>query len=306
MAAQNANYSQSSPVLWNIAECQENITMQFVDVKTDIAFKKIFGSEQHTEILIGFLNAVLELEGDRRIKTVTLKNPWQPPDIPILKETILDIRAVDNRDVSFIVEMQIKDTRFFDKRAIYYTAKAYTGQIKKGEDYPKLNQVIFIGILDFNSFEGHNYLTRHLILNRETMNQDLCDLEFNFIELKKFNKQEEELESIIEKWIYFIKNADNLSMIPQNAVEIPELNEAYKLASMNAWTEEELEIYEYWQIRDAEDRYKIHEEFEKGKIEGKIEIALEMIREGESNDKIRKYTRLTDDEIEKIRGEIKG
>jgi len=282
--------------------------MQFVDVKTDIAFKKIFGSDQHTEILIGFLNAVLELEGARRIKTVTLKNPWQPPDIPILKETILDIRAVDNRDVSFIVEMQIKDTKFFDKRAVYYTAKAYTGQIKKGEDYPKLNQVIFIGILDFNSFEGDNYLTRHLILNRETMNQDLRDLEFNFIELKKFNKQEEELETIIEKWIYFIKNAGNLSMIPPNAVVIPELNEAYKLASMNAWTEEELEIYEYWQIRDAGDRYKIKEEFEKG-IEQGIEkgiekVAIELIKDGESNEKIRKYTGLTEGEIDKLRGVV--
>ena len=282
--------------------------MQFVDVKTDIAFKKIFGSDQHTEILIGFLNAVLELEGDRRIKSVTLKNPWQPPDIPILKETILDIRAVDNRDVTFIVEMQIKDTTFFDKRAMYYTSKAYTGQIKKGEDYPKLNQVIFIGILDFNSFEGENYLTRHLILNCETMNQDLRDLEFNFIELKKFNKQEEELKTIIEKWIYFIKNADNLSMIPKNAEVIPELNEAYKLASMNAWTEEELEIYEYWQIRDAGDRYKIKEEFEKGIEKGiekkTVEFALEMIKDGESNDKIRKYTRLTDDEVEKLRREV--
>ena len=282
--------------------------MQFVDVKTDIAFKKIFGSEQHKEILIGLLNALLELEGDTCIKDVTLKNPWQPPDIPLLKETILDIKAVDNRGVSFLVEMQIRDTNFFDKRALYYTAKAYTGQIKKGENYPKLNQVIFIGILDFNSFKGDNYLTRHLILNRDTLKQELRDIEFNFIELKKFTKSEEELDSIIEKWIYFIKNADNLTMIPKNAEAIPELNEAYKLASMNAWTEEELEIYEYWQIRDAGDRYKIQEEFEKGmekgKIEGKIEIAIEMVKDGESNDKISKYTGLTDDEIDKLRQEV--
>ena len=81
--------------------------MQFVDVTTDIAFKKVFGSEQHKDILIGFLNAVLDLQGDKSIREVTLKNPWQAPDIPILKETILDIKAVDNRGVSFIVEMQV-------------------------------------------------------------------------------------------------------------------------------------------------------------------------------------------------------
>ena len=116
---------------------------------------------------------MLELEGDTCIRDVTLKNPLQPPDIPLLKETILDIKAVDNRGISFLAEMQVRDTNFFDKRALYYTAKAYTCQIKKGEHYPKLNQVIFIGILDFNSFEGDNYLTRHLIMNRETFKQEL-------------------------------------------------------------------------------------------------------------------------------------
>ena len=93
--------------------------MQFVDVKTDIAFKKVFGNEQHTEILIGFLNAVLDLQGDKRIKGVTLKNPWQAPDLPILKETILDIKAIDHRGITFIVEMQIRDNPCFDKRALF-------------------------------------------------------------------------------------------------------------------------------------------------------------------------------------------
>ncbi len=110
--------------------------MQFVDVTTDIAFKKVFGSDRHKDILIGFLNAVLDLHDEKRIKDVTLKNPWQPPEIAILKETILDIKAVDNRGVSFIVEMQVEKKYSFQKRAQYYTAKAYTSQIDKGEDYP--------------------------------------------------------------------------------------------------------------------------------------------------------------------------
>ena len=248
--------------------------MQFADVKTDIAFKKVFGCEQHKEILIGFLNAILDLQGERRIKTVTLKNPWQAPDLPILKETILDIKAVDHRDVTFIVEMQVKDNPCFDKRALFYTAKAYTAQIHKGEDYPKLNQVIFIGILDFNSFDGDNYLTRHLILNKETLKQELRDLEFNFIELRKFNKKEDELESIVEKWIYFIKNAGNLAMIPKSAEEIPELKEAYTQATMHTWSAKELEVYEYWQIRDATDKVVMERQFEKG-IEQGIEKGIE-------------------------------
>jgi len=286
--------------------------MQFVDVRTDIAFKKVFGNEQHKEILISFLNAVLDLHSDKRIREITLKNPWQAPDIPILKETILDIKAVDHRGITFIIEMQIKDTPCFDKRALYYTAKAYTGQIKKGDEYPKLNQVIFIGILDFNSFDGDNYLTRHLILNQETLKQELPDLEFNFIELRKFNKSEEDLESIIDKWIYFIKNAGNLNMIPRTAEEIPELKEAYTQATMNAWSAEELEVYEYWQLRDAADRYKIEEEYVKGLEEGmekgmekgieqrNIEIARNLKLAGISVEIIMQTTGLLQHDIENI------
>ena len=118
--------------------------------------------------------------------------------------------------------------------------------------------------MDFNSFEGDHYLTRHLILNKETLKQELRDFEFNFIELRKFNKTETELESIIEKWIYFIKNAGNLTVMPKSSEEIPELKEAYTQATMNTWSQKELEIYEYWQIRDAADRYGMEEQFEKG------------------------------------------
>lgn len=71
-----------------------------------------------------------------------------------------------------------------EKRFTYYIAKAYVSQIERGEDYPKLNQVIFIGVLDFTLFEEEDYLTRHLILNTSTHEQELQDLEFNFIELQ--------------------------------------------------------------------------------------------------------------------------
>jgi predicted transposase/invertase (TIGR01784 family) len=279
--------------------------MQFADVKTDIAFRKIFGNEQHKEILIGFLNAVLDFQGDRRIQSITLKNPWQAPDLPLLKETILDIKAVDHRGITFIVEMQIKDNPGFDKRALYYTTKAYTAQIHKGDDYPKLNQVIFIAILDFNSFDGEQYLTRHLILNKETLQQELRDFEFNFIELRKFNKQEAELDSLVEKWIYFIKNAGNLKMIPHSAEGIPELKEAYTQATMNTWSQEELDIYEYWQIRDAADRYGLEEKFEqgfeqgieRGIEQGKIEVARNLKAAGLAVEVIMQSTGLSREQV---------
>ncbi|MBF0343450.1 MAG: PD-(D/E)XK nuclease family transposase [Nitrospirae bacterium] len=80
-----------------------------------------------------------------------------------------------------IVEIQIQKKFGFEKRVLYYTSKAYVAQLEKGDYYPKLNQVIYVGIVDFGIFEGNDYLTRHLILNAATLKQELKDLEFNFI-----------------------------------------------------------------------------------------------------------------------------
>jgi len=67
--------------------------MQFADPKNDLAFKKIFGDKNHKNILISFLNSVLDFKDDMQIVDVELTNPYQLPDIKELKETILDIQA---------------------------------------------------------------------------------------------------------------------------------------------------------------------------------------------------------------------
>ena len=98
--------------------------MNFADPKSDIAFKKVFGNENKTEILISFLNAVLDLHDEHAIAEITILNPYQAPKISILKETNLDIRAKTNGGVTFIVEMQVEKQDYFAKRALYYTANS--------------------------------------------------------------------------------------------------------------------------------------------------------------------------------------
>ncbi len=244
--------------------------MRFVDVKSDIAFKRIFGNENRKEILISFLNAVLGLSGDREIGDIEILNPWQVPKIEGLKETVLDIRAVDKRDVTFIVEIQIQKKKGFEKRVLYYTSKAYIDQLGRGEDYPNLKPVIYIGIVDFKVFNGDNYLTRHLILDTDTFEQKLKDFEFNFIELPKFTKGEDEVETIIEKWVYFIKNAYSLEMVPKCA-DFVEIKEAYEIANESTWSRKEFEVYEYWQIRLQDERGAIEYAAENALIRGQIE-----------------------------------
>ena len=136
--------------------------MKFVDPKNDLAFKKIFGNENKKEILISFLNSVLDFKDEKTIVEVTLDNPYQLPDIKELKETILDIKARNKNGDKFIVEMQKKDLSDFDKRSLYYTSKAYVSQIQKGEELTNLKKVYYIAILNFNMFDNKNYISRHL------------------------------------------------------------------------------------------------------------------------------------------------
>lgn len=271
--------------------------MKFVDIKNDIAFRKIFGNENKKEILISFLNAVLELPEGKRINRTEIKNPFQLPEIQGLKSSILDVRVMDERGISYIVEMQVEEPDGFDKRVQFYTSKQYSSQIDIGEDYPKLNQVIFIGILNFDFFEGNDYLTNHQIINTKTGLQELKDIEFNFIELLKFNKGLNEIETLIEKWVYFIKKSPNLDVIPENITD-EGLKQAYEDAEKHNWTKEELMAYDYASMRLQD---------EKGKISKAVkDIARKMINSNEPISKIMEYTSLKKEVIEKLIAGIKN
>ena len=285
--------------------------MKFADPKSDIAFKKIFENESKKEILISFLNAVLDLKGEKEIKEVRILDPHQPPVIKDMKGTIVDVKVKDARGITFIVEMQVEASPFFDRRLLYYASHAYVSQIGAGEDYPRLNQVIFIGILDFEMFEGDDYLTRHLILNTKTLKQEIKDMEFNFIELPKFDKKENDLKTITDKWIYFLKNADNLKIIPKTLESTEEIVEAFEIANRHEWTSGENAQYLRWELKLGEDKIKLEEAkkkgyeegMEKGMEQGVKDTARKMLSENISIDNIIKCTGLTEECIKSLKNE---
>jgi predicted transposase/invertase (TIGR01784 family) len=296
--------------------------MKFVDPKTDIAFKKIFGNDAHKSILIEFLNEMLEL--DYPIESVEILNSYQPPKYDGLKNTSLDVKAKDSSDREFIVEMQVAKEAWFSQRAIYYSSKAYSNQLSIGENYHKLKPVIFLGILNFDAFNrSTHHFSRHLIINRETNQHDLTDLEWNFIELKKFKKSESELETVADKWIYFIQQAIKLDHVPENA-DTEALKLAYEIAEQHQWTAEELAVYDAqeMEIHRRENVLEtakmealaqglaqgieqgIEKGIEQGKREGEkakaLAIAKGMLAEGLSVEIILKLTSLSHDEIRNL------
>ena len=283
--------------------------MRFADPKSDIAFKKIFGNENRREILISFINAILSLPEGRRILDVEILNPYQVPRIEGLKETTLDVRARDQRNIQYIVEMQVQKRTGFEKRVLYYSAKAYSNQIQMADNYPALNQVIFIGICDFEIFKGKDYLTRHLILNQATLQQEIRDLEFNFIEIPKFRRKKEELKGIIEEWVYFLKHAPNLEIIP-TGISDEGLKGAYEVAGMHLWSRKELELYDYWSMRLQDERGALEYATEKGLKQGieqgiqkeKEEIARTLNAKGYGLQEISSVTGLLPEELKRLLG----
>jgi predicted transposase/invertase (TIGR01784 family) len=289
--------------------------MKFADPKNDIAFRKIFGDENKKEILISFLNNILNFAGTpKEIADISITDPYQVPRLEELKQTILDIKAVDKRNIHYIIEMQVIHTTAFEKRVMYYVSKAYSQQLNRAEDYPKLNQVIFLGFLDFVLFkENPGYSTRHLILEESTNGHYFKDFDLNFVELPKFEKSLKELSDVKEKWIYFVKNASDLTIIPKEMEEPKEIREAFEVANQLSWTKEELDAYDkkgiYIQDERGRIEYAREEGREKGKEEGrkegkkeeKFETARKMMGEGINLDVIIKVTGLSLEEVEKLR-----
>ncbi len=241
--------------------------MKFVDVKNDIAFRKIFGNQKKSLCLISFLNAVLELEGMSRIKSVSFINPYMMPRLAGEKASIIDVRATDQKGRRFVVEMQMTDKKSFKQRVQYYAARDYSMQIQSGEDYTKLRPVYFVGILDFSNSRGSNYVSKHLTMETETGENVLDDIKYVFIQLPKFKKKEHELMTPTDKWTYFIKNAENLSVIP-DFVDDEGLRTAFQEADKHNWKKEELIDYDNASMRIQDAKGEIELAQEQARIEG--------------------------------------
>ncbi|MDY6941126.1 MAG: Rpn family recombination-promoting nuclease/putative transposase [Cyanobacteriota bacterium] len=173
--------------------------MRFISPKTDFAFKKIFGSIDSKDILISLLNALL-YEGESRIQDLEIIDPYLSGNAVGLKDSYLAVKAtLDSKEI-VIIEMQVLNVAAFDKRVIYNAAKTYTTQLKSGEGYFKLNPVIALIITDFIMFDRHDRtVSRYRFKDVEDFGDSTNnDIELLFVELPKFKKTLEELETLSE------------------------------------------------------------------------------------------------------------
>lgn len=277
--------------------------MQFLDVKTDFAFKKVFGSEQSKDVLIDFLNAVIDF-GEEKITSLTIVDPYQIPLLKGMKESYVDVKAILSNQAKIIIEMQVLNVEGFEKRVLYNAAKLYSTQLKKAQNYATLEPIIALTITDFEMFEELPKVISYWDLReREFLLKYGDDIELIFVELPKFTKSEEELNTVTDKWIYFIKHAGELEFIPQSFTE-PHLREAFDIANTARLSEEELELQVKRKDFIAMQRGAIEKAEHDGIAQGKKETARNMLADRMSRDLICKYTGLDKSTIERLQQDM--
>ncbi|MFP5271736.1 Rpn family recombination-promoting nuclease/putative transposase [Coleofasciculus sp.] len=253
--------------------------MRFISPKIDYAFKKIFGSEQSKEILISFLNAIV-YDGDQVIKDLTIVNPYNPGQTLSLKDTYLDVKAVLVDGSIVVIEMQIASMAAFNKRVAYNLAKAYANQLVKGEDYPRLNPAMAVTITDFILFQQTEDVINKFVFQErekkfEILNQEL---QLIFLELPKFKKTLSELNSLTDKWIYFLREAAMLEDIPESLGEVSEIKFALNLANQANMTVEELDIVDRRGMMLQDEKGRIIYAEQKGEQKGESRLILRLLK----------------------------
>lgn len=282
----------------------------FYNPCNDVAFKKMF--LEHPKRTISFLNAVLRLEGDRRIEAVEFLPQECLPLIAESKKSILDVRVTDHRKFQYIVEVQNSYIKAYLKRVQYYASHVYVGQMKQAQHYHSLKLVTVLSLLNHSLFPNDvPYLSFHQNIETTTQESYMNDITYVFAELPKFHLRYEEIKTLEDHWLFLFKEAQNLDSIPDDAPE--EIKDALGTLEEHSWSDVEREAYfkaRMIMMDDADALRSAHEKgiekgievgMEKGREEGRserdLEIARSMLAHGIPSHVISKTTGLSKDII---------
>jgi len=278
--------------------------------KIDLVFKKIFGTEQNKNILISLINSILPAE--EQVVEITIKNPYNETNFIGDKLSVVDIKATDEKGRWYDIEIQVKEQKYYGKRAIFYHSEIYSNQLSESDSYEKLRKTIIISLLDFNYFlEDKRYFRRCCYKDFDTgelyPQLDFADL--YFVELRKFNNEYKNIKTTLERWITFLNRASEIDKnnIPTE-LNMPEVIQAINTIETMSLSTQEREYYEAQKkvMRDNEAVLQTAIEKAKnewkaeGKAEGLEKVAKQMKIRNKPIDEIMEFTGLTKEQIEKL------
>ncbi|TAG19881.1 MAG: Rpn family recombination-promoting nuclease/putative transposase [Cytophagia bacterium] len=275
---------------------------KYLNPFTDFGFKKIFGEEACKPLLMDFLNALLP-QNDK-IVDLTFKNNEQLGQTDLDRKAIYDIYCENEKGEKFIVELQKAKQNYFKERTIYYSTFPIREQAEKGEWNYNLKAVYCIGILDF-TFDDYeteperSEVVHNIKLKNKNGKVFYDKLTFIYLEMPNFKQTENEIETRLDKWLYFIKNLEDFQTIPKIFTD-EVFNQAFEKAELAKFGQTELISYENSLKIYRDLKGVIDTAFGEGKLEGKLETAKSAVQMGLKVEDIIKLTGLTKEEIERL------
>jgi predicted transposase/invertase (TIGR01784 family) len=303
----------------------EYLQERYINPFTDFGFKKLFGEEPNKDLLVDFLNTLLE--GQEHIAELTYKKNDQLGALDTDRKAIFDVYCENERGEKFIIELQKAKQNYFKERSIFYSTFPIQEQAKRGPWDFQMKAVYTVGILDFvfdDADKDKTVVAEVMLMDKRRHTVFYDKLTYVYLQMPNFTKTEAELETHFDKWLFVLKNLPDLADRPARLQEriFQKLFGVAELAKLSrddrGAYEESLKVFR--DLKNTLDTARA-EGLEEGRVEGRAEgreegraegreeggqaraeqMALLMMAGGESDEKIMLYTGLTMAQVQRLR-----
>lgn len=298
----------------------EGLHERYLNPYTDFGFKKLFGTDMNKELLISFLNALLQ--GEQEIENITYLNTEHLGSREIDRKAVFDVYCENKYGEKFLVEMQKGEQQFFKDRSIFYTTFPIREQAVRGQEWDyELKAVYTVGILNFTFDTASDSYYHHEVKLIDTRTKEVFydKLTFIYLEMPKFDKTENELVTMFDKWMFVLKNLSRLMERPA-ALQERVFNRLFHAAEIAKFTKHELFEYEdslkafrdWYSVLNTAEKKGIAKGLEEGMAKGReegiakghkektIEIALNLKKLSIPQADIIKATGLSKEEVDSL------
>ena len=269
---------------------------KFINPFTDVGFKIIFGQEFSKPSLLDFLNALLV--GERHITDLKFLDKEQAAIYDGDRSPIYDILCETDSGEKIIVEMQNREHPNFKERMLYYASEAIVRQGERGTGWNYDIKAVYM--VAFTNFVLTGYADRLRIdvglMDMQRGEPFTGKLRMICLQMPCFEKEADECENQLERWIYVLKNMETFNRMPwaaQNSV----FQRLAEVAEVSALSKEERIKYDHALKRYRDTLNAMTGAEMKGRAEGQSEIIRNMKAQGLSAEDIARYTGLSLQEI---------
>lgn len=284
---------------------------RYVNPYTDFGFKMLFGTEMNKELLISFINSLLG--GKEIIRDLKFLNSEHLGTSERDRRAVFDVYCENEQGEKILIEMQKAEQQFFKDRSLYYSTFPIREQGRKGEWNYELKAVYVISVLNFTFDDSDSEYYHHKVqlMDVHTGKIFYDKLTFVYLEMPKFMKSENELETMFDKWLFVLRNLSRLMQRPA-ALQERVFVKLFETAEIAKFTkeqyeeyEESLKVYRDWKntidtaVNKAENKGRAEGRAE-GEKQKQIEIAFNMKNRGMGIDVISEVTGLSEYELKKL------